>query len=54
MKGRIDNVKGLNLGRSLDKSRQRLQYLRVGMGVVIVGIVLVIPHADCGQIREKG
>jgi hypothetical protein len=24
------------------------------MGVVIVGIVLVIPHADCGQIREKG
>ena len=54
MEGRVDNVKGLNLGRSVDKSRQRLQHLLVGMGVVIVSIVLVIPQADCSHINSAG
>ena len=54
VEGRVDNVKSLNLGRAVDKSRQRLQHLLVGMGVVIVGIVLVIPQADCSHINSPG
>ncbi len=50
LEGRGDNVKGVNLGCSLDKFCQRLQHLRVGAGVVSVGIVLVVPQTDCGNI----
>ena len=32
--GRGDHVKGVNLGRALDKSCQRLQHLRIGIGAV--------------------
>src|SRR5208282_4116141 len=52
VKGRGDNLKGVDLGCSLDESCQRLQHLRVGVGVVIVGIVLVIPQTDRGHINS--
>src|ERR1700684_3354126 len=52
--GRGDDVKGMNLGRSLDKSCQRLQHLRIGIRVVSVGIVLVIPKTNCGHIHAAG
>ena len=52
MQGRGDNVKGVNLGRSLDKSCQRLQHLRISIGIVRVGIVLVFPQTDRGHINS--
>src|SRR5580658_985240 len=52
--GRGDHVKGVNLRRSLDKSGQRLQHLRIGIGVVGVGIVLVFPQTDCSHINSAG
>src|ERR1700688_420407 len=50
LEGRGDHVKGVNLGRALDKPCQRLQNLRLGIGVVRIGIVLVIPQTDGGHI----
>src|SRR5579864_7040520 len=49
---RGDYVKGVNLGRSLDKSCQRLQHLRIGIAVVVVGIFLVVPQTDSGHINS--
>ncbi len=54
LEGRGDNVKGVDLGRSLDKSGQRLQHLRIGIGVVVVGIFLVFPQTDRGHINSAG
>src|ERR1035438_3278858 len=54
LEGRGDNVKGVNLGRSLDKSCQRLQHLRIGTVVVVVGIFLVFPQTDRGHINSAG
>jgi hypothetical protein len=54
VKGRGDNVRGLNLGRSLEKSCQRLQHLRIDIGVVSFGIALVFPQADCIHINSAG
>src|ERR1700675_2763147 len=54
LEGRGNNVKGANLGRSLDKSCQCLQHLRIGIGVVVVGIFLVFPQADRNYINSAG
>src|SRR5579864_8590214 len=54
LEGRGDNVKGVNLGRSLDKSRQRLQHLWVCIRVVVVGFFLVLPQTDRGHIDSAG
>src|ERR1017187_3778513 len=47
---RGDHVKGVNLGRAVEKSCQGLQHLRICIGVVSIGIVLVFPQTDCGHI----
>src|SRR5580704_7049585 len=52
VKGGVDNVRGLNLGRSLDKSCQRLQHLRIGIGVVSFGIGFALPQTDCSHINS--
>jgi hypothetical protein len=52
LEGRGDNVKGVNLGRSLEKSCQSLQHLRIGIGVVVVGIFLVFPQTNRGHINS--
>src|ERR1700722_33889 len=54
LEGRGDHVKGVDLGRTLDKSCQRLQHFRVSICVVGIGIVLVIPETDCGYIDSAG
>jgi hypothetical protein len=54
MAGRGDNVGGLNLGRSLDKSCYRLQHLRIGIGVVRFRVFLVLPETDCSHINSAG
>src|ERR1700730_8263098 len=54
VEGRVDNVKGVNLRRSLDKSCQRLQCLRVGIRVVLLGVCLIFPQTDCGHINSTG
>ncbi len=54
MEGRGDNVSGLNLGRSLDKSSDRLQHFRIGIGVVSLGIGFVFPQTDCSYINSAG
>src|SRR5260370_470349 len=54
MEGRGDNVRGLNLGRSLDKSCQRLKHFRIGIGVVSFGIGFAFPQADCSYINPAG
>ena len=48
LEGRGHNVKGVNLGRSLDKPCQRLQHLRIGIGVVVVRIFLAFPQTNHG------
>ena len=50
--GRGDHVEGVNLRRSLDESCQRLQHLRVGIGVVTVSYT----HLDVykRQVRTWG
>src|SRR3984957_5111967 len=54
VKGRVDNVRGLNLRRSVDKSCHRLQHLRISIGVVSFGISFVIPQTDCRHINSTG
>ena len=54
MEGRGDNVSGVNLRCSLDKSCQRLQHLRINIGVVSFGIGLVFPQTDCSHINFAG
>src|ERR1039458_7116568 len=54
LEGRGDNVKGVNLGCSLDKSCQRLQHLWIGVGVIVVGIFLVFPQTDRDHINSAG
>src|SRR5438876_6844658 len=54
MEGRGDNVSGLNLGRSLDKSYDHLQHFRIGIGVVSLGIGFVFPQTDCSYINSAG
>src|ERR1700686_2182344 len=54
VKGRVNNVRGLNLGRPLDESCQRLQHLRIGIGVVSLGISFVFPQTDCSHINSTG
>src|SRR5579863_1330233 len=54
LQGRGDNVKGVNLGRSLDKSCQSLQHLRIQAGVVVVSILLVFPQTDRGHVNSTG
>src|ERR1022692_4203710 len=49
---RIDNVKIVNLWRSLDKSCQRLQHVRISLRVVSLGIGLIFPQTDCGHINS--
>src|SRR5450432_3346393 len=50
VEGRIDNVKVVNLRRSVDESCQRLQHVRISLRVVSLGIGLVLPQTDCGHI----
>src|SRR5580692_2260014 len=52
VEGRVDNVRGLNLGRALDKSCHRLQHLRISIGVVGFGIGFVFPQTDGGDINS--
>jgi YceI-like domain len=54
MESRGDNVSGLNLRRSLDKSCHRLQHLRINIGVVSFGIGFVFPQTDCSHINFAG
>src|ERR1700680_3367834 len=54
LESRGDNIKGVNLGRSLDESCQRLQHLGIGICVVSVGVVLVIPKTNCRHIHAAG
>jgi hypothetical protein len=51
---RGDNVRGLNLGRSFDKSCHRLQHLGIGIGVVRFGIGLLFQQSDCSHINSPG
>src|SRR6478736_1819555 len=51
VEGRVDNVRGLDLRRSLDKSRHRLQHLWIGIGVVSLGVDFVVPQTDRGHIN---
>lgn len=46
VEGRDDRLKRLDSRRSIDHIPQCLQHFRVGAGVVIVCIVLVIPQTD--------
>ena len=54
MEGRVDNVTGLNLGRSIDKSRHGLQHFGVSIGVVSIGTAFVVPQADGSHIDSAG
>lgn len=54
LEGRGDNVVGVHLPCSIDKSRQRLQYLRIGMCVVVVGVAFVVPQTDRDHINSTG
>src|SRR5579859_247869 len=41
----------MHLRRAFDKSGQRLQYLRISIGVVGVGVLLVVPQTDRNYIH---
>ena len=49
MKGRHNNVRGLNLGRAFDKSCHHLQYLRIRIDLVGFGIGFVFPQTNCSH-----
>ena len=54
MKGRGAGFKRLNLGRSIDEFSEGLQHLRVGSGVVSLGIGLVVPQTDYDRMLAAG
>src|ERR1700737_2627158 len=54
MEGRVDNITGLNLGRSIDKYRHGLQHFGVSIGVVCIGTSFVVPQADGSHIDSAG
>ena len=54
MEGRHDRLKGLNPRGSVDYIRQRLQHLRIGVGIVFVCIALAFPQSDCNRILAGG
>jgi hypothetical protein len=54
MAGRADNVRGMNLGRSIDESCHRLQHFGIGSSVVSFGIGFVFPQTDCSHVDSAG
>src|SRR4029077_17370081 len=54
VEGRVDNLRALNLRRTLDKSSSRLQRLRIGIGVVSFDISFVFPQTYCSHINSAG
>jgi len=52
LQDRGDDVKGVNLGGSFDVSCHRLQHLRIGIAVVVVGVFLVVPQTDHDHINS--
>jgi hypothetical protein len=54
MEGRVDNLTGLNLGCSLDKSCHGLQHLGVSGGVVGFCAGFVVPQTDGSHIDAAG
>src|SRR5580698_717619 len=54
MERRVDDVGGLNLGRSLDKSCQGLQHFGIRGSVVIFCTDFVVPQTDGSHIDSAG
>src|SRR6202022_3893351 len=54
MEGRVDNLTGLNLGRSIDYSCQGLQHFWVGIGIVSLCIGFVVPQTDGSDLCSAG
>src|SRR5450755_655787 len=54
MEGRVHNLAGLNLGRSLDEPCHGLQHFGVHTGVVIISADFVVPQTDGSHIDSAG
>ena len=50
MERRVNDFRGLNLGRSIDESLHRLQHFWISIRVVRFRIGFVVPQTDGGHI----